>query len=156
MGTSADSRVTLDCCSLFRGLSTDIVDGIQELVREREFAAGQTIFEEGQPAIELCILAAGAVELDYTLPNHPEILVAITRVSPGDIFAWSALAGSGSLTARARTLDESWVYTIPADELRSLLDARVEAGYVVMTRLTELVASRLRDTRDQLRWLQSG
>ena len=31
-----------------------------------------------------------------------------------------------------------------------------DAGYVVMTRLTELVASRLRDTRDQLRWLQSG
>ncbi len=156
MGASSDSRVTLERCSLFRGLSTEVVDQIQKMVLERRFAADQTIFEEGQPAVELCILAAGSVELDYTLPNNPNVLVAITRVSPGDVFAWSALAGSERLTARARTLEESYVYSISADELRSFLDTRVDAGYVVMTRLTELVASRLRDTRDQLRWLQSG
>ena len=155
MFASSDSRVTLENCSLFRGLPSDVVDQIQKMALERRFVTDQTIFEEGQPAVELCILAAGSVELDYTLPNNPKVLVAITRVAPGDVFAWSALAGSGCLTARARTLDDSCVYAIPADELRSLLDAHVDAGYIVMTRLTELVASRLRDTRDQLRWLQS-
>ncbi len=156
MVASSDTRVTLESCSLFRGLPPEVVDRIQKLAFERRFAVDQTIFAEGQPAVELCILASGSVELDYTLPNNPKVLVAITRVSPGDVFAWSALAGSVCLTARARTLEESCVYVIPADDLRSLLDAHVGAGYVVMTRLTELVASRLRDTRDQLRWLQSG
>ncbi len=156
MGANTGSRVTLESCSLFRGLATDVVDRIQKMVLERRFVTDQTIFEEGQPAVELCILAEGSVELDYTLPNNPKVLVAITHVSPGDVFAWSALAGSGILTARARTLDESCVYAIPTDDLRSLLDTHVDDGYVVMTRLTELAASRLRDARDQLRWLQSG
>lgn len=156
MSAGSDSRVSLETCSLFRGLRAEVVDGIDRMAVERGFAIGQTIFEEGEAAVELCILAQGAVELDYTLPNNPKTLVAITRVAPGDVFAWSALAGCGSLTARARTLEDSIVYTIPAGALRSLLDEHVDAGYIVMTRLTQLVASRLRDTRDQLRWLQSG
>jgi len=149
------ARVELEQCVLFRGLPEGILGEIHGLATEREIAAETTIFCEGDPALELHILAAGEVELDYTLPNNPSIILPITRVTPGEVFAWSALANNRTLTARARTLSPCRVHVVPAAPLREILAAHPEAGYEVMSRLTELVASRLRDTRMQLRWLQT-
>ena len=153
-GTSV-GRVRFESCTLFQGLPAAVLEGVGRLVVEREYPADATIFLEGDPAVELSILASGEVELDYTLPGRPSVILCITKVSPGEMFAWSALAGNATLTARARALEASQVYSIPATPLREILHAHPEAGYQVMTRLTELVASRLRDTREQLRWLQT-
>lgn len=149
-------QVRLEDCSLFQGIGSDVLARIKALVEEREFPHDATIFCEGEPAQELFLLASGSVALDYTLPADPSVMLPITRVSPGDIFAWSGLANNQSLTARARTEGTSRAYVIPAEPLRNILAAHPDAGYLVMTRLTELIASRLRDTRVQLRWLQSS
>ena len=148
-------RVRLENCTLFQGLPAAVLEEIGRLVIEREYPAEAVIFVEGDPAVELSILASGAVELDYTLPGRADVILRITNVAPGEMFAWSALAGNATLTARARALEASRVYSIPATPLREILHANPEAGYQVMTRVTELVASRLRDTREQLRWLQT-
>ncbi len=153
-GTSF-GRVRFESCTLFQGLPAAVLEEIGRLVVEREYAADATIFAEGDPAVEVCVLASGEVELDYTLPNRPDVILCITRVPPGETFAWSALVSNPTLTARARALQSSRIYSIPAAPLREILDAHPEAGYRVMTRLSELVASRLRDTREQLRWLQT-
>ncbi len=153
-GTSV-RRVRFESCTLFQGLPATVLEEIGKLVVEREYPADATIFVEGDPAVELCILASGEVELDYTLPGRSDVILRITQVSPGEMFAWSALAGNATLTARARALETSRIYNIPVTPLQEILHAHPEAGYQVMTRLTELVASRLRDTREQLRWLQT-
>ena len=153
-GTSL-GRVPLESCTLFEDLPAAVLEEIGRLVVEREYAADATIFVEGDPAVEVCILGSGEVELDYTLPGRPDVILRITTVPPGEMFAWSALVSNASLTARARALQSSCIYSIPATPLREILHAHPEAGYVVMTRLSELVASRLRDTREQLRWLQT-
>ena len=148
-------RARFESSTLFQDLPTAVLEAIGKLVIEREYPADATIFVEGDPAVELSILASGEVALDYTLPGRPNVILRITKVAPGEMFAWSALAGNATLTARARALEASRVYSIPAAPLREILHAHPEAGYQVMTRLTELVASRLRDTREQLRWLQT-
>ena len=148
-------KIRLESCTLFKGLPAAVLEKIGTLVIEAEYPADATIFVEGDPAAELRILASGEVELDYTLPGRPEVILRITNVSPGEIFAWSALVNNATLTARARALSACCVYDIPATPLREILRAHPAVGYQVMTRLAELVASRLRDTRDQLRWLQN-
>ena len=152
----SNATVELEDCSLFTGLPSDVLERIRGLVREREFKENTTIFSEGDPAEELFILVSGEVELDYTLPNQPGTTLKITRIAPGEVFAWSALAGAGRLSAKGRTLKKSRVYTIPGPGLCEILESRPAAGYLVMSRLTALVASRLRDTRLQLRWLLSS
>ena len=148
-------RVPFERCILFKGLPAAVLEEIGRLVVEREYPAGATIFVEGDPAVELRILASGELELDYTLPGRPDVILRITTVSPGEMFAWSALAGNATLTARAQALEACHVYTIPVTPLREILHAHPEVGYQVMTRLSELVATRLRDTREQLRWVQT-
>jgi CRP-like cAMP-binding protein len=126
------------------------------LVAEREYPTSSIVFYEGDRAEELFILASGKIELTYTLPNNSCVTLPITKVLPGEVFGWSALAGGQNLTAQAKTLEDSSVYAIPALPLRRILSDNPAAGFEVMTRLVELVSRRLRDTRLQLRWLQSN
>ncbi len=150
------NRVELASSMLFSGLSDDVLAKIEVLSLEREFPSEAQIFDEGDLAHDLFILATGSVELDYTLPNNPNIVLPITRIKPGEVFAWSALANNGRLTARARALEVCQVFILPAGPLRNVLVDHPDSGYQVMVRLTELVAMRLRDTRMQLRWLHSA
>ncbi len=148
--------VRLENCGLFTDLPSGVLERIRGLVCEREFEENTTIFNEGDPAEELYLLASGEVELDYTLPNQPDTVLKITRVAPGEVFAWSALAGLSRLSAKARTLQKSRVYAISGSDLREIFKSSPEAGYLVMSRLTAVVASRLLDSRLQLRWLLSA
>ena len=152
----SDAMVRLEDCGLFTGLPSDVLVRLQELVCEREFDENTTIFNEGDPAQELFILASGEVELAYTLPSQPNTVLKITRIAPGEVFAWSALAGLSRLNAKSRTLRKSCVYALSGSHLREIFTSRPEAGYLVMSRLTAVVASRLLDSRLQLRWLLSA
>lgn len=154
--TVAEATVPLENCGLFLGLPPEVLDRIQELVSEREFDENTTIFSEGDPAEELFILACGEVELDFTLPTQPDTVMRITRIAPGEAFAWSALAGLTRLSSTSRTLRKSRVYAISGSGLREVFKSSPESGYVVMSRLSMIIASRLHDTRHQLRWLLSA
>jgi CRP-like cAMP-binding protein len=151
----AKPLVCLEDCALLSGLEPIVLAKIKVLTTVRDFPAGATIFCEDDPAVDLFILASGRVELSCTLPNHPELTLPITRISPGEVFAWSALADSSSLTARAQALEKSRAHTVPAAALREVLARHPASGYELMCRLSQLIASRLRDTRWQLRWLLS-
>ena len=101
--------VSIEQCELFHDLPYATVEQVKELVSERRFGAGETIFREGDAAEEIFILASGQVELTYTLPNHADVSLPITAVSPGELFGWSAAAGAKNLTAKAHTATESTI-----------------------------------------------
>lgn len=139
----------------FQGIAPQLLERVGELVQESPFDQGQTIFREGDLARELYLLKSGVVELNYQLPTRPDITVRITKVQPGEVFAWSALTGGDHLTANATALESCEVFTIDASRLVALMDEHPLFGYQIMNRLSMLVASRLKDTRKQLQWLQS-
>ena len=136
--------------------SPSVLGRLKNVIREQTFLAHESIFNEGDSASDVYILKSGQVELTYTLPTHHETALRITLVRPGELFAWSGLTGGPSLTARARPLEDSEAFVIPADELRKIMDAYPDFGYLVMNRLATLIARRLADTRTQLQWLNSS
>jgi CRP/FNR family cyclic AMP-dependent transcriptional regulator len=73
--------------------------------------------------------------------------MTIEEVQPGRIFGWSSLVKQRRFTASARALEPATVVTIDADELNSLFDLNPHVGFVVMKQLAEVIASRLRRTR---------
>ena len=131
------------------------ISQIKACVKEESYTALQPIFLEGDAATDLYILKSGEVELTYTLPTRQDTDVRITMIRPGELFAWSALTGGTTLTAKAFAVEESEVFTIPAKELRKIMDKSPEFGYQIMNRLAQLIAGRLKDTRTQLQWLNS-
>ena len=92
--------VNLENSLLFQGLPRDVLARIEDLARVDEFKSGERIFREGEPAVDLYILREGKVELTYTLPNDPDTDIRINDVSPGEVFAWSALAKGDTAAAK--------------------------------------------------------
>jgi|RhiMethySRZTD1v2_1073278.scaffolds.fasta_scaffold167930_3 CRP-like cAMP-binding protein len=148
--------LNLEQTQLFTGLSADVLARIEELAHVETFAAGQTLFFEGDPAEELYILREGRIELTYTLPQDSTTEIRITQVGPGENFAWSALALGGTLSSHARALSTSNAFVIPVQRLHSVFYEFPYAGYKVMTRLSQQILTRLRETRKELRWLHQG
>ncbi len=143
----------LEKADLFVGLSRDVIARIQTIARIEYFYAGETIFFEGDVALDLFVVRSGQVELTYTLPQDPTTAIRIAPVLPGENFAWSALAKGETLSSQARAVVDSSVHLIPARKLHALFYEYPFAGYQVMSRLSQQIFSRLRETRTELRWL---
>jgi len=149
-------KVALEESWLFHGLPPAIQGKIRLLATEEHFPCDSTIFAEGDPANTLYILGDGEVELTYVLPCRDPVTMRIARLGPGEVFGWSALARGEKMTADARSLCECSAYLINAIPLLEVMDQDPPSGYRVMTRLAQLIAKRLRDTRTELRWIQSS
>ncbi len=149
------SSISWQESSFFQGTSEVVINKLSEFVSESAYTQGDVIFSEGDLAEELFLLKSGQVELNYQLPTRPEEAVRITKVNPGEVFAWSALTGGDQLTANAVAFFDCSVFTIGAQHLVKVMDENPAFGYHLMQKLSELVAGRLKATRDQFKWLQS-
>ena len=74
--------------------------------------------------------------------------MTVNTFGPGQIFGWSSLVKQRRFTASARALEPVQAIVIQGNELNALFDRNVHMGFVVMKQLAEVVASRLRHTRE--------
>lgn len=144
---------------LFEGLSDNELEKIASLSRKEEYGAGAIIFEEGDSARNLYIVEDGEIALETKLDLGPYAaprLATIEVLTPGEAFGWSALVEPHILTSSARCLKTARVITIEGSGLRHLIDSDAHIGQKVIARLTSIVASRLRDTREKLNEFLAG
>jgi CRP-like cAMP-binding protein len=147
------TKVSWEDSVFFKDSPKEVLQKIRSLIKESSFQPGSVIFKEGESANSLYLLKSGSVELKFEVPTQPDVSVRITLVHPGEIFAWSSLTGGKQFTATAVAAEESEVFTLCSQDLRRIMDSEPRFGYQVMDRLANLVASRLKDTRRQLQWL---
>jgi CRP-like cAMP-binding protein len=137
-------------CELFAGLSDDELAQIARITHKETYSAGDLILIESEQAERLFILCRGRVQIDIQLRSslEPSGGTTIEEVEPGRIFGWSSLVKQRRLTASVRALDPVTVLYIKADNLLGLFDQNAHIGFVVMKQLAEVIASRLRRTRE--------
>jgi CRP-like cAMP-binding protein len=73
----------------------------------------------------------------------------------GETFGWSALIEPRRYTASAVCLGEVKVLAIDGAKLSKLLEEDLQLGFTVMKKVAEIISSRLRNTRSQLRSTQA-
>lgn len=139
-------------CELFAGLDEDEIERIAAIVHEEAYQGGEEIFAEREPANRLYILHTGRVKVHIRLRSalEPDGDVTIEEVEPGRIFGWSCLVKQRRFTASVQALEPVTVLAIDAGDLQTLFDEDAHIGFVVMKQLAEVIASRLRNIRDQL------
>jgi CRP/FNR family cyclic AMP-dependent transcriptional regulator len=149
-GVGEVSAAALRPCELFVGLSDRELEQIAAIASEETYQAGEFICAERELADRLFILCQGRVQVHVRLrsPLEPEGEMTIEEVEPGRIFGWSSLVKQQQFTASARALQPVTVLAIKADDLNALFDREAHIGFVVMKQLAEVVASRLRHTRE--------
>jgi signal transduction histidine kinase len=144
---------TLSKFSIFEHLTDDELERIAALCREEVYEAGATIHEEGSAAEYLYVVQDGKVVLEMELELQPYASprrTTIEVVTKGEAFGWSSLVEPHIRTLSAKCMERTRLIILKGSELLDLFDSEPHIGYRITRGIAEMVASRLRDTRQKL------
>jgi CRP/FNR family cyclic AMP-dependent transcriptional regulator len=135
---------------LFRNLPEEMLDKVAALGEEETFLQGDIIFREGERADKLHFLLDGEIVLKVKLTSRPESISVSVVSQKFESFGWSGIVPPYHYTASAICEADCKILAIPGDGFMKILNENPAAGFIVMQRLTELIASRLRNSRQAL------
>jgi len=93
---------------------------ILKFAKHRTYAAGDTVVREGDPALNLFLVANGHARVEREGAGQ------VGRLQPGDFFGELGLIEEHGRTATVIAEDELTCYLLPAWEFRSLLKEHPE------------------------------
>jgi CRP-like cAMP-binding protein len=132
---------------LFEGASDELLAKVAEIAEEKTFVLGEMIFQEGEKAEWVYVLLEGKVRISIDLTSKPTYITVAMIEKPQWAFGWSGIVAPYRYTASATCDVETRVLAIPGIKLEEILDEEPECGCHVMKKLTELISSRLRNSR---------
>jgi CRP/FNR family transcriptional regulator, cyclic AMP receptor protein len=136
--------------ALFRNLPEELLEKVAALGEEATYSHGDFIFREGEEADKLHFLLEGKIVLKVKLTSRPENITVSAVSQQFESFGWSGIVPPYHYTASASCEEDCKVLTISGEDFMKLLEEYPAAGFLVMQRLVELVASRLRNSRQAL------
>lgn len=141
-------NTSLEQLPIFQGLTPEQIDILHPLIVECKCYAGTVLFEQGDPADFLYLVITGEAVIRYKPEDGPPILV--TRVHTGGLIGWSAVIGRRYYTSGVECSQDSRFLRIRGLDLQSLCERSPETGLIILERLANLVAERLRHTHPEV------
>ncbi len=133
------AQSALNAAELFAGITGQTLKAITELAKKEEFDAGCALYGVGNPADDFFILESGRVE--FLIGRDERVSPAGFMLRKGEVFGWAALLDNQPRRiARATCLERSQVLRINGREALRVLEGDPASGYVVMRRLSSLIA----------------
>ena len=151
---------------------SEVVPETLEMIAQKgevlEFGPGDVIFHFDEPAEHLYGLLEG--ELDLSIVFIDKVLkteieyeeaiqarmvdeeksIVIDTVLPNQIFGWASLVGPARRTVTARCTETCKVIAIAAADLNAMFAKDHNLGYVIMKKLADIIAKRLKMRTDKL------
>ena len=133
-----------------------------------EFGTGDVIFQFDEPANRLYGLLEGEVDLSIVFKDKvlkteiryeesikasivdEEKSIVIDTVLPGQIFGWASLVGPARRTVTAGCTENCRVVAVTATDLQAMFAKDHYLGYVIMKKLSDIIAKRLKNRTDKL------
>ena len=144
------TRALLSEFTLFKDLPEELLDKVNTLCKEATFKAGDYIFREGDSADEMHFLVEGSVVLKVNLTSRPDSITVSAVNKKYESFGWSGIVAPFHYTASAVCETDCSVVAIQGAGFMKLISDNPSSGFIVMQRITELIASRLRTSRQAL------
>lgn len=134
--------------ALFRGLAPRYLALLTEAAMLKEFAAGEVIFREGDPANRFYLILDGEVALESTTCEGESVLVQ--TIGANDVLGWSWLFPPyyWHFDARATKLTKAIFFY--GTWLRESCERDHDFGYEMMKRMSAVIIQRLQVTRRKL------
>lgn len=125
----------------------EYLERLGHLAFEVSFEPDQIVFREGDPSSFFYLILSGKVALEIATVNR---FLTIQTVGDGEELGWSSLLSRVDKQFRARCIDP--VKAVAFDGARVIAECEQdhEFGYLVMRKVLEIVADRLRATRLQV------
>ncbi len=137
-----------DQLNLFHDLRPHQRALIRPLFTLREYPAGTTIFNQGEPTHSLYLVLEGEVVIQYKPEDGPVLIV--TRVPPQGVVGWSAALGSPQYTSSAVCATDCRMFSVRSADLRRLCVEHPDTANVLLEHLAAGIAERLRNTHEQV------
>lgn len=142
------SESPLDEIPLFRLLSPEEREELEELLEPVSFRPGESIIEEGGPEERFYVLTTGTVEVHkQVLPGRLQKLAAISAPTViGEMGLLTAPRAAASVVAKSRV--EAW--SIPRDDFLEMLDEDSPAACKVVYEIGRTLAERMAATDESV------
>lgn len=130
--------------SLFKNFDQAQLDLLRQVFVSCECHAQTIVFEQGNPAEYLYLVASGEVIIRYKPEDGP--LINVARVRDGGVFGWSAIIKRRNYTSTVECTTHTHLLRVSSTDLQSLCEKYPETGTIILDRLVNAVAERLRAT----------
>jgi CRP-like cAMP-binding protein len=136
---------------LFRDLNDEQLRKVEPLIRLDERKPEEIIYREGDDAKDVCVVLDGYVDLRYEMPSRKTSRgQTVSTILPGRVFGWSALVPPYKITLSSYPGDQGCkFYRISGKALIRLFEEDPRVGYLCMSNLARLLASRFRNMEDE-------
>jgi len=152
----------------FNEVSPETMEVIGQKGELLEFGPDDVIFHIDEPAEHLYGLVEGEVDLSIVFKDKvlkteieyeeaiqarmvdEEKSIVIDTVLPNQIFGWASIVGPGRRTVTARCTEPTKVIALAAKDLKQMFAEDHFLGYVVMKKLGDIIARRLKNRTDKL------
>ena len=152
----------------FNEVPPETLEAIGQKGKLLEFGPDDVIFHFDEPAKHIYGLLEGEVDLSIVFKDKvlkteieyeeaiqasmvdQEKSIVIDTVLPHQIFGWASLVGPKRRTVTARCAAPSRVIALAAEDLIALFAEDHYLGYVVMKKLGDIIAKRLKNRTDKL------
>ncbi|MFO8037314.1 MAG: ATP-binding protein [Anaerolineales bacterium] len=143
---------------IFNSLSDDDLYAIAGLCQEVTYQDDRVVFTEGEPATDLLVVERGklTIEKKIQIGRHSTPRNAtLAYVGPYQVVGFSALTSPQTHSASVYSMEPTRVLKIDGQKLREYLADHPEAGYRVMSELTNLVRGRYQNATHTLTYFLS-
>jgi CRP-like cAMP-binding protein len=141
-----ESTFALKNVTMFSQLSDKALTDVAKALKLRKLAAGEILFNQGDPGHELIIVKEGGVAIFVPTPGAPGGGQAIRIFQPGEMLGEMALIDRKPRSASARAEAPSTILALGEEDFQSILAENPEMALSVMAGLSD----RIRYTTDFL------
>ena len=132
----------------FTGLGSSAIQLIAGCASNVHFAAGDTIFGEGEAASRFYVIRHGRVALEIHSPTRGALV--IDTMDEGEVLGWSWLVPPYRSFGDARAVTPVSAIALDGSCLRGKCETDAELGYQLLKRVTTVMNQRLQSTRVRL------
>jgi two-component system NtrC family sensor kinase len=124
--------MTLESIPLFRSLDRNELQALRIITLERQFAAGQVIFQEGAPGDGVYFVKAGLVEISAGQGERH----VFSRLGPGEVFGEMAVIEHRPRSAAAAAAEATEVFFLPRGEMLSFIEHSPSLAFALLQQIS--------------------
>ncbi len=145
---SAELREFLVRTPFFGGLEGAALEAVAEMLIERPYPAGETVFREGDEGGSMYVIRSGELIVCHEAPGEPRI--KLMRLRAGDFFGEMTLIEMQPRSASVVVDRHAVLLELRARDLYRLYKTDVRAYVLVVQNINRELCRRLRRTTDRL------
>jgi CRP-like cAMP-binding protein len=153
-----EMREVIKESSIFSTLEDEELADILHISREKRFPKGEFVMQEGEQGDEMYLVLEGEIGVSKSLSmkfgdnDFRKTEKVLTHFRPEDhaIFGEMALIGQDSRSASIMARTDCTLLEIKRDDLINLMEGKPKLGVKILMKLTELLASRLRQSGEDI------